>query len=362
MPSNENIKKEIQNISPILKELGYSLNQTQPHIIGEKLNMQAVTTASGKKLILEGINLKNNEKVIIKITKDPRGIKEIQHEHRCRKALENIIFSYNQFYSPIEILLTKKGDYLISIQSFIKKEKNFIDLSLEKQFDLSLQGFKTQEGAHATTYRHLKSIAKTFGRVNSNWYIKSYKRFQENILRKLPQNKELQTLLEKGLKELDENKIIIEQYCNFLTHTDFVPHNFRVVDDKIYLLDHSAIRFGNKYEGWARFLNFMTLYNRPLEEALIFFIKNNRTSEEFVSLKMMRIFRLGEIIWYYTNLLSKTSRDLNTLTKSRIKFWTNVLEAILQDKLISEKDVNEYKKLRDSLRSHEEKERQKDLH
>lgn len=360
--NNINLKREIKKITLILKKIGYSLNSNQPHISGEKLLMQAVTTTSGEKLILLGKTIIDNKKVVIKISNNRQGIEEIQHEHICKKSLKNIIFSYKQFYSPKEILLIKKNGYLISIQNFIKKEKNFIDFPLEKQFDLTLQGFKTQEGAHATTYKHLKLISKTFGRVNSNWYIKSYKKFQKNIFKKLPKNKKIHFLLKKGLSELKQNQQTIEQYCNFLTHTDFVPHNFITVENKIYLLDHSAIRFGNKYEGWARFLNFMTLYNRPLEESLIFYIKNNRTSEELLSLKLMRIFRLGEIIWYYTNLLQKTSNDLHALTQARIKLWTSILETILSDKLISEKKINTYKILRNSLRSDDEKKRQKNLH
>ena len=324
--------------------------------------MQAVTTTSGRKLILLGKDLQTNKKVVIKITNDPKGKEEIQDEHKYRNALKNIIFSYKKFHSPKTILLTQKENYLISIQAFINKEQNFIDLPLETQFNLALQGFKTQEGAHAITYGHLKKITKIFGKVDSSWYLKSFKNFQKNIKKTLPQHDNLHSLLEKGILELKKNKQTIEQYCNFLTHTDFVPHNFRVIENKIYLLDHSSIRFGNKYESWARFLNFMTLYNRPLEDALIFYIKNNRTQEEQLSLKLMRIFRLGEIIWYYTNLLSKTSGDLHTLTQARIKLWTLVLKTTLQNKSISEKKILEYETLRDSLRSIEEKERQKDLH
>ena len=48
----------------------------------------------------------------------------------------------------------------------------------------------------------------------------------------------------------------------------------------MYLLDHSSLRFGNKYEGWARFRNFTTFYNRPLEEALLLYMRNNRAEEK----------------------------------------------------------------------------------
>jgi hypothetical protein len=353
---------ELVEITSILLNLGFKIEGKQPHISGERACMQAVTTKSGKKFILIGHRIKDNQKVVIKLTKDLKGKQEIKQERLGRQSLKKIMFAYKIFFTPKEILFTEKKGYLILIQTFIEQKSTFLNRPIEEQFELALQTFKAQEGAHATTYEHKKDISKTFGSVNSSWYLKLYKTFKKNIIKHLPDNKHLQNLLKQGEKRLTDNKENIEQYCNFLTHTDFVPHNFRVIDRKIYLLDHSSLRFGNKYEGWARFLNFMTLYNRPLEEALIFYVKNNKTKEEYSSLNLMRIYRLGEILWYYTNLLEKTSGDLHILTKERIKFWTNVLEATLNNKLVSEKIVTEYKTKRDLLRSEEEKERQKDLH
>jgi len=265
-----NFENELEQITPIINQLGFSLDTFQPHISGEKKLMRAVTTASGQKLILIGHQEKGNKKVIIKITKDKKGVHEIEKERICRDALKNIIFAYKIFFSPKEILFTKIEGYTISIQEYINQESTFLERPIEKQFSLALKVFKVQEGAHATTYRHKKIISKTFGYVDSDWYIKSYQEFKNNIGEASPENKKLQETLQDGEMSLIKNKEIIEQYCGFLTHTDFVPHNFRVVNNDIYLLDHSSIRFGNKYEGWARFLNFMTLHNRPLEEALLF--------------------------------------------------------------------------------------------
>lgn len=352
---------ELLKIKSILIDLGFDIDQEQPHNGGERIFMQAMTTKSGKKFILIGHRLKDNQKVVIKITKDSKGKQEIIQERIARNSLKEIVFAYSIFYAPEEILFTTKDDYIISIQTFIKQDNTFLNRPLREQFDLALQSFKAQEGAHATTYRHKKNISKTFGHVDSSWYIKSYKNFTNDIVLNLPKEKELHNLLEKGLVELEDKKETVEQYCNFLTHTDFVPHNFRIVENKIYLLDTSSLRFGNKYEGWARFLNFMILYNKPLEEAFIFYIKNNRTREEYISLRLMRIYRLGEIICYYTNLLEKTHGDLYTLTKERIKFWTIVLEAILNGKTVPDEVIVNYKKTRDTLRSQEEKLRQKNL-
>ncbi len=106
----------------------------------------------------------------------------------------------------------------------------------------------------------------------------------------------------------------------------------------------------------------MTLYNRPLENALVSYLQKNRTKEERQSLWLMRIYRLGEIIWYYTKLLDKTSDNIKLLTEARIDFWTKVLEATLAQKQVSKEEVNNYIKIRNSLRSEEEKIRQQKLH
>ncbi len=353
---------ELITIISILRDLGFIVDKYQPHISGERNLMRAVTTKSGKKFILLGNSISNNKRVVIKITNDFMGAKEIQHERVCRNALKNIPFAYNVFLSPKELLYKNTKGYAVFIQEYVKQESTFLELPIEEQFDIVLRAFKAQEGAHVVTHEHKKVIIKTFGSVNANWYLSSYKKFQEDIVKCLPKNTQLTTLLSQGSTLLSKNKKTIEQYGNFLTHTDFVPHNFRVVYKDMYLLDSSSIRFGNKYEGLARFLNFMTLYNKPLEEALLFYIKNNRTDEEYLSLHLMRIYRLGEIIWYYTNLLKETSGDLHRLTDIRIDFWTAVLKATLCWNYVGEDIINKYKKMRDVLRSDDEKRRQKLLH
>ena len=76
----------------------------------------------------------------------------------------------------------------------------------------------------------------------------------------------------------------------------------------------------------------------------------------------MRIYRLGEIIWYYTRTLKKSTGDLLTLNTIRAKFWTNVLEAQLREEELIPSILQEYKASRDSLRSEDEKKRQVNLH
>lgn len=354
--------KELATVSTILEQLGFHLEKDQPHIMGERYLMQAVTTTSGKKLILLGLRNKDKKRVVIKVSSDPKGIHELERERTLRWALQKIGFAYQAFPLPQEILFIKKEGFTISVQKFLEHERPFLDRNTQEQFSLILEAFKTQEGAHATTYKHKRIIKKTFGEKNAKDYIKMFNTFKAHICKTLPEEERLHLLLKESHSFLQKNNRTIEQYCGFLTHTDLVPHNFRVVKDKIYLLDQSSIRFGNKYEGWARFLNFMTLYNQPLEEALLFYVKNNRAKEEYLSLKLMRIYRLGEIIWFYTDLLEKTSGDLLVLTKLRVQFWTSVLEAVLENRQISKRIVDEYKHARDTLRSDEEKLRQVGLH
>ncbi len=340
-------EQELAIVEPILNRLGYGLEKHQSHLGGERYLMQAVTTTSGRKLILLGHRVGDGRRVVIKATRDKAGIRELVHERECREVLKKINFAYQTFFSPEEVLFKNEEGYTLSIQTFIEQESPFLERPLKEQFRLALRAFKAQESAHATTYRHIKLIQKTFGTMDAARYLAMFKKFGDNT---------------RAQKLLEANWETIERYCGFLTHVDFVPHNFRVRDDNIYLFDHSSLRFGNKYEGWARFLNFMTLYNPELEKALLQYVGDNRAEEELLSLKLMRIYRLGEIIWYYSDKIEKSSGDLRTLNKARVEFWSEVLKATLEGRELPEQIREEYKKTRDSLRSEEEKQRQIGLH
>ena len=348
-------ESELARVVPILTDLGYILDEEQPHTKGERYLMQAVTTQSGKKLILLGSDKKTNERVVVKVTSSPDGIRELEHERTCRNVLAEIGFAYQSFLSPKELLFVRKGPYCISVQAFIAQEKPFLDRSLEEQFTLTLRSFKAQESAHAATYEHAQLVRKTFGSMNAAGYLRSFENF-------MTCSHGAEKLLANAYKTLCDGRYTIEQYGGFLTHTDFVPHNFRVLDNAIYLLDHSSLRFGNKYEGWARFLNFMTLHNRPLEALLLEYLRVNRAPEETKALGLMRVYRLGEIICYYTRTLPKSEGSLFALNEARIAFWTKVLAATLEGRTVGDDIVKDYVALRDSLRSEEEKERQVGLH
>lgn len=352
---------ELAMLRPALAALGYGLDREQPHTRGERYLMQAVTTASGKKLILLGERRSDRTRAVIKATADPAGMRELEHERACRRVLKEINFAYQVFHSPEELFFGARDGRLISIQKFIDQESPFLARPLKEQFALALTAFKAQEGAHATTYGHERLIGAVFGAMRQADYLRHFASFKANIERTAP-GLVPGELLAEAQKLLESRSMTIERYGNFLTHTDFVPHNIRVQNGKIYLLDHSSLRFGNKYEGWARFINFMTLYNPPLASALVEYVRLNRTPEEVLALRLMRVYRLGEIIWYYANTLDKCAGDLCALNTERVRFWTRVLEAVLGDRPLAPEVLEAYRRTRDRLRSAEEKLRQEDLH
>ena len=352
--------EELAILRPVLKRHGYTLDEQQPHLGGERYLMQAVTTTSGKKLILQGTRA-DGTRVIIKATRDEAGTRELIHEHTCREVLAKINFADSTFHTPECLAHMEDTGFVITITRFIPQTITFLERPLLEQFDFALRAFKGQESAHATTFAHRALIQKTFGMRTGETYLKNFRDF-------LTHSREsyTDTLLMSRLEEtdalLEKNERTIEQYCGFLTHTDFVPHNIRIEGKTIILLDHSSLTFGNKYEGWARFLNFMTLHNQVLERALVAYVAKNRAREELVALRMMRMYRLGEIIWYYIRTLPLSSDNLLTLNTARVTFWSNVLAHLLKDETVPLSLIEAYSKERNSLRSEDEKERQKGLH
>jgi len=353
--------QELEILEPILRTHGYTLDAEQKHIQGERYLMQAITTTSGKKLILTG-KTQNNTKVIIKATRDSAGTNEIDHERTCRDFLKEIDFAGEVFHTPQEIAYFRENGFTIAVQQFIDQTSSFIERPTPEQFAFALRAFKGQESAHATTAKHQKSVTCIYGMRDIDSYTQTFASFCENIEQATENTGDISTVLKEAKTTLEHNAKIIEQYCNFLTHTDFVPHNIRINNDTIYLLDHSSLTFGNKYEGWARFINFMTLYNPPLQRALEQYIRDNRTPEEAVSLRMMRIYRLGEILWYYVRATGLSTDSLHALNVARIKFWSEVLVHVLKDTDVPQSVIETYIQTRDSLRSEDEKQRQQGLH
>lgn len=355
-----NLDSEIETVRGLLRKAGYRLDTQQPHLLGERFLMQNISTTSGKKLILVGKDL-NHSSVIIKATSDPAGKQELRHEQQCRTLLETIDFSYQPFTTPEEIAFWEDGPYLISVQTMIEQECQFLDRTIEEQFKFALDAFKTQESARATTSSHYKKISQTFGIRTSADYLSMAAGFLETM-QSASVSKEVLTTCTRAHHKLKTERERIEQYCGFLTHTDFVPHNFKISSGQLYLLDTASLEFGNKYESWARFLNFMTLYNHQLERHLVTYVEQNRAPEERQSLQLMRLYRLIEIITYYVTTLQNSTGDLLTLNQARVLFWQDVLLAELENTRVDRSIVESYKILRDRLRTDEEKIRQINLH
>ena len=354
------VENELNTIRPILAKRGYSFSAEQPHTKGERFLMKNITTTSGEKLILLGADKQSN-RVVIKATRDETGKQELEHERKCRALLQDIDFSYTSFDAPKEVAFWSESGYMFAIQNYVDQACNFLDRSLEEQFIYALNALNTQAGARITTNSHLKKVGSVFGIRKSSDYIRLLNAFITSLQQRQVAPEILATV-ESVLTTFKKEKLRIEQYCGFLTHTDFVPHNFRIANNIMYLLDWSSLEFGNKHESWARFLNFMTLYNPQLETLLIDYIDKNRSFEERESLQLMRLYRLCELITYYANTLTSSSDDLLELNQVRVYFWHNVLKAELQNKRVDRSIVARYQNTRDKLRSSGEKERQRNLH
>lgn len=355
-------EEELSTLRPLLVRHGFFLNNEQPHLKGERYLQRAITTESGKKLILYGTSA-NGDKVVIKATRDRAGQNELTHERACRKFLHDIDFAATAFKTPPEVAWIEEDGFVVGIQLFIEQPRTFLEHTLPEQFDIALSSFKAQEGTHATTYGHIHRIKKTYEIRTEADYLRNFADFICHTNSLLPQVHYITTQLEQTKKILDEHSRTILQYCGFLTHTDFVPHNLRIAaDETIYLLDHSSLTFGNKHEGWARFLNFMALYNPELTSLLTKYIQDNRAPEEQESLWLMRLYRLGEIIFYYAKAQASSEGELRELNRARVVFWSTMLKQVLRHEELPPEIIRTYQTTRDRLRSEDEKDRQKGLH
>ncbi|MDA8597032.1 hypothetical protein N9L26_01705 [Candidatus Pacebacteria bacterium] len=353
---------ELALLQPILAKSGYQLFADQPHLKGERYLMQAVSTTSGPKLILLGTD-HSGARVVIKASRDPSGQAELKHEQSARTLLNKMQFAAEVFHIPEERDWLRKKGFLIAVQQFIEQPCQFLERPTAEQFDFALSAFTAQEGTHATTYKHRQSISRVFEIRSAESYQKRFAAYAQNFKTALPEETTIAATLQSASALLEQEAYTIAQYSGFLTHTDFVPHNFRIAaDGTMYLLDHSSLCFGNKYEGWARFINFMELYNQELAKALCQYVKDNRATEEVLALKLMRIYRLGEIIWYYTDKLQHSEDNLLQLNTARIHFWSDMLLCIINDTEIPHSLITAYQEKRDSLRSDDEKDRQQNLH
>lgn len=346
---------ELEKISTILEPLGYKLREQQLHTSGERYLM------TRNKLVLVADRVSDNKAVIIKASDHPDGQKEIRTEKVSRDTLLSLEFASEYILFPKEISYLEHGPYLLWITEYIPQDKVFVDHTIEEQFFLILRAFEAQESFHATTFEHLKTIRKNFAVFSPEKYSSSFKVFPESVAKIASPAKIDPRPLEIAEKLLSSNIKLLDRYANYLTHTDFVPHNFRVRNHGLYMLDCSSVHFGNKYEGWARLLNYMLIHNPKLERILNEYIRTNRGADEYLDLRLMRMYKIGYLLNYYAISLGKTSGDLHELTKLRLSFWLKMLLTIEKDAPPDLGYIADYHRKRDNLRSAEEKERQQEF-
>jgi hypothetical protein len=341
-----------------LKKLGFTLEAAQPHISGERFLM-----AKNKQVLL-GKRDSDGLRVAIKVSLNEDGRKDITSEKSARDLLQRVAFADGTILFPKELTFTEVDGYLVWAIEFIEQDKVFVAHTLEEQFFIALKSLEAQEAFHATTYEHLETVKKIFPVLYAQEYFQETTTSRDIIRTKYP-NIELEKTLDEAEKFLRDHKINIDTYSNYLTHTDFVPHNFRLRDGRLYLLDCSpevrTVHFGNKYEGWARFLNYMVIHNPPLDKLLGDYIRKNRGESDYLSLCLMRVYKIIFLLRYYAESLEKTEGDLRELTLKRLNFWHEVLKHILDNSPIPDELVSRYKGERDNLRSEEEKKRQKEF-
>jgi len=348
--------QQLAVVTPLLINEGFVLETEQPHLEGERYVL------SGPKLVLYGSRNSDNMRVVIKITDNAHEAKELEHERTMQEILRTIDFAYHTFHAPREVLFGRHEAHTFYITEYISQEKMFLEHTLEEQFFLALKALEAQEGSHATTHKHLATIRKTFEVYEAPRYIQNLARYRDEVTTLLPHTKDVHQVLTQALHMLEKNTTLLNVYSSFLTHWDFVPHNIRIHGRDIYLLDHSAIRFGNKYEGWARFMNFIMLYHPKLERALNTYVGENRSPSEYATLTLMRLYRLSELVWFYATKRAQTEGDLRVLTDARINLWTKAIEAQLTGTTLDTTVIAAYKKTRDDLRDEDEKKRQQMLH
>lgn len=339
----------------LLESLGFSIEKDQPYIGGEHFAF------SKKKLVLLGRQTNNEKRQVIKISNDPEGAAEILQEHKCRVALKKINSSRFVFFFPEELFFEQKNGYTISATEFIKQENSFLDLPLTKKVSLALKSLQAQETIKIDQYQKDDSVSRAFEIWNAQSYLEAVDRYSYDIDLFLPKDKKTKALFAETRNFFTDNLETVDLFSGFLMHWDFNPNNFRVNKDNLYFLDLSSFRFGNKYESWGRFANFMTLYDRPLENEIAEYVKKNRAQKESLSLKLLRAFRLLELIRHHANIFQKSSGNLAFLSKARVDFWGKALEALMENKILDRQTVEEYKNQRDNLRSEKEKQRQKEI-
>lgn len=337
-------------LAKLAHELGVVLDATQLHIGGERAIM------SPNKFVLTGHLEKTGQKVVLKCAKHPQGITEIEEEHSIHAALSDFSFAEQELMMPEEIIYQKRGAYTVLVTRFVEQEKVFTDYTLMEQFFMALQALEAQESFHATTREHHAAIIKKFRRHSPQFYFESLEDMRQAIVTTYPN---AAMALDNAVAFIREHTSLLETYDGYLMHSDFVPHNFRIKNRGLFLLDFVSFTLGNKYESWARLINFMEVHSRELAPLLLLHVRRDRGEEEYRALRLMRVYKIIFLLNYYAQSLNKTTGNLRVLASVRLDFWIQVLKHVLADTPVPVSLVTEYHTKRSQLRTPEEKERQR---
>ncbi len=352
IPDSRDPQTELPAIEHAAGAAGFHLAAAQPHISGERYLM------SPDKLVLVGTRVSDARPVIIKASQRPAGREEIRREKRARDVLARVSFTNEALLAPAELHFEETDGYTLLVTEFIEEERPFVGRPLEEQFFLALKAFEAQESFHATTYEHLGEIGGVFELATAETYLREFRAFAA-AARAAQGGGALEGALTDAEAFLTANVTTIDRHGSYLTHTDFAPQNMRVAGHSLYLLDHAAVRFGNKYEGWARFLNFMLIHSPDLEHLLSRYVAENRGAGDALSLRLMRVHKAGLLLGFYARSLPKTEGNLRILTHERIVLWGEILGHLVRDEAVPPERIARYRAMRNSLRSPEETERQK---
>ncbi len=340
-------------IEDIARQRGYIFDETQLHVGGER------EILSPNKFVLTGRDA-DDRRIVVKCAREKEAILEIEQEHAMRNVVKKIHFAEEVLLVPKELYYDHIGDYTILVTEFIEQDQILADYPIRDQFFMVLQTLEAQESFHATTHEHDKLLRDTFTTYTADRYLEDFKTFIENS-KAVSDFPHLTILLERGYQVLFENRLNIERHTGYLIHTDLVPHNIRIHDRTIYLLDFVSFKYGNKYESWARIANYLVKEDPELETLIEKHVLKERGESEYHVFKLMRMYKVGFLLNFYIRALTKTEGDLHELTRVRIQFWTSVLESLLESRPIIEDIRNTYLGSRNALRTEEEKARQREF-
>lgn len=339
-----------ERLKTLAEHVGIILSDTQLNIGGERAFL------SPHKFVLSGTYATSGKEAILKCATHPEGVAEITQEHNIMQALRILPFASEELIAPTETYYGTTDGYTVSITDFIEQPKVFTDFSLKEQFFMAVHALECQEAFHATTHEHQTWVRDLFTHHTPDFYISDFKKMASSIAKIYPTNTDI---LNAGYAFLSTHQNVLEVFDRYVIHSDLVPHNFRINNRQIHLLDFVSFRIGNKYEGWARLINFMEIHSPALVPLLLQYVRADRGETEYLTLRLMRVYKICFLLNYHAGVYKGATGDLELLAKARLTFWTQILDSVLHDQPVDEAALNTYYEKRATLRTPEEKERQR---